>query len=104
MAFIPLLGVIFVGKIAENGTDYSLQKTVEQMLYLVTSREAKYKAKAVIDTFCTRLGDFAQAGIVLGGTALGAGVPFFAWLNAGLTIVWLAVAGQIAKEHRKRTL
>ena len=34
MAMVPLLSVIFVGKIAENSLDYSLQKTVEQTLFL----------------------------------------------------------------------
>lgn len=104
IAVAPVLAVVRIGKILENSTDYSIQNTIRQALFLPTSREAKYKAKAAIDTFCTRLGDFLQAGIVLGGTALGAGVPVFAWLNVCLTAVWLGVAGQIAKEHRKKTL
>jgi len=37
-----------VGKILENSTDYSVQNTVRQALFLPTSREAKYKAKAAI--------------------------------------------------------
>jgi ATP:ADP antiporter, AAA family len=35
--------------------------TVRQALYLLTSREAKYKAKAAIDTFVVRAGDMLQA-------------------------------------------
>ena len=104
IAVAPLLPVVRIGKIMENATDYSIQNTIRHALFLPTTREAKYKAKAAIDTFCTRLGDLLQAGIVLGGTALGAGVPVFAWLNAGLTVAWLAVAGQIAREHRKKTV
>ena len=53
-----------IAKTAENSTDYSLQNTVKQALFLPTSREAKYKAKATIDTFFVRFGDAASAGLV----------------------------------------
>jgi AAA family ATP:ADP antiporter len=104
IAVAPLLAVIRVGKILENSTDYSIQNTVRQALFLPTTREAKYKAKAAIDTFGTRFGDVASAGIVLGGTAVGAATATFAWFNVGLTVAWLGVAGRIAREHRKKTV
>ena len=37
-------------------------------------------------------------------SAAGVGASGFAWLNVALTVVWLAVAGQIAREHRRRTV
>ncbi len=104
IAVAPVLAVVSVLKVLENSTDYSVQNTVRQALFLPTSREAKYKAKAAIDTFFMRLGDVLQAAIVRAGTALGAGIGTFAWLNVGLTVAWLALAGQIAREHRRRTL
>jgi ATP:ADP antiporter, AAA family len=104
IAVVPVLAVIRLGKILENSTDYSIQNTLRHALFLPTTREAKYKAKSVIDTFCTRFGDVLQAVVVFGGTALGLGVWGFAWLNVGLTAAWLAVAFQIAREHRKKTL
>ena len=100
----PVLAVIRWGKILENSADYSIQNTLRHALFLPTSREAKYKAKSVIDTFCTRFGDVLQAGVVFVGTAIGLGVWGFAWLNVALTVVWLAVAVQIAREHRKKTV
>ena len=54
IAFFPILGYIQVAKIFENSTDYSLQNTARQALFLPTSREIKYKAKAAIDTFFVR--------------------------------------------------
>ena len=51
-------------KIAENSLDYSLQNTSRQALWLLTSRDAKYKAKAVIDTFIVRAGDVCSAAVV----------------------------------------
>jgi hypothetical protein len=41
---------------------------------------------------------------VAAGTAVGLGAAGFAWVNVGLTVVWLGVAGRIAREHRRRTL
>lgn len=103
IAVAPVLAVIRWGKIFENSTDYSIQNTLRHALFLPTTREAKYKAKSVVDTFCTRFGDVLQALVVFGGSAIGLGVWGFAWLNVALTLVWLFLAYQIAREHRKKT-
>jgi AAA family ATP:ADP antiporter len=104
IAIAPILAVVRVGKILENSADYSIQNTLRQALFLPTSREAKYKAKAAIDTFCARFGDVLYAVVVALGSRLSFGVAGFAWLNVVLTAAWLGVAGQIAREHRKRTV
>ena len=104
IAVAPILAVVRIGKILENSIDYSLQNTLRQALFLPTSREAKYKAKAAIDTFFTRGGDVLSAGFVVLFQALGLATQVFAVLNVALTVVWLWVAGQIAKEHRKKTV
>src|SRR5262245_21865506 len=95
MAVAPVLAVVRIGKIMENSTDYSIQNTLRQALFLPTSREAKYKAKAAIDTFCTRAGDVVSAGFVALGQVLGLAVPVFAAINVVLTGAWLWVATQI---------
>ena len=41
IAVAPILAVVRVGKIFENSTDYSLQNTLRQALFLPTTREAK---------------------------------------------------------------
>jgi hypothetical protein len=67
LAFLPILRAVRIGKILENSTDYSLQNTARQALFLPTSREAKFKAKQVIDAFCWRAGDVLQAVVVFVG-------------------------------------
>jgi ATP:ADP antiporter, AAA family len=95
--------VVRVAKTLENATDYSIQNTARQALFLPTSREAKYKAKAAIDTFFMRFGDVIQAGIVyVGAEVLQLSTPQFAWINIALALVWLWVVAQIAAEHRRR--
>jgi AAA family ATP:ADP antiporter len=103
LLLVPLLPVIRWAKIFENGADYSIEKTTEQALFLTTSREAKYKAKAAIDTFVKRAGDVLAAVAVYAGTRLAFGVKGFAVANLVLTAVWVAVAVGIAREHRRRT-
>jgi len=104
-AAIGLIGgltVLRIAKTAENSTDYSLQNTVKQALFLPTSREAKYKAKAAIDTFFVRFGDAASAGLIwVGLHQLGFEARSFAFVNVGLVAIWLLLNVGIAREHKK---
>ncbi|MCU1278862.1 MAG: carrier protein [bacterium] len=102
MALVPILTVILVGKVAENSIDYSVQKTVEQTLFLVTTREAKYKVKAVVDTFMVRFGDVVSAGLVWTGTHLGFGTLGFIVANCAIVVAWLLVVVALARSHRAR--
>jgi AAA family ATP:ADP antiporter len=99
-AVIGGLTVLRVAKTAENATDYSLQNTVKQALFLPTSREAKYKAKAAIDTFFVRFGDSASAAIVATGLHVLYFSPrTFALVNVALVLVWILLNVGIAREH-----
>jgi AAA family ATP:ADP antiporter len=102
LAFHPVLGVVRWAKTAENATDYSLQNTVRNVLFLPTTREQKYKAKQAIDTFFVRAGDVLSAGLVLlGTTVLSFQTWHFALVNLVLVAVWLAIAVAIGWEHAK---
>jgi len=100
LALAPLLSLVRVVKVAENAVDYSLQNTINQALFLPTSREAKYKAKAAVDTFCKRFGDVITAVVV----RTGAGIQSICAFSAVLALAWLWSATRIAKQHRKRTV
>jgi ATP:ADP antiporter, AAA family len=101
MAILPVLGVIRIAKVLENSTDYSIQNTARHALFLPTSREAKYKAKAAIDTFFWRVGDMLQGGFVLVGTWLAFTARHFAWINIFLVSFWLMLIVGIYREHKK---
>ena len=103
MAFVPIFSLVRAAKIAENSCDYSLYNTAKQALWLPTTREAKYNAKAAIDTFIVRAGDLLSGGVVLLGTTLGLAVTHFAMINLGLVLVWLFVVVLINREHKART-
>ena len=104
LAFLPLLGVVRWVKTAENATDYSLQNTVRNVLFLPTTREQKYKAKQVIDGFFVRAGDVLSAlSIYAGATRLGFGTREFALLNLGLGALWLALAVLTGRGYARLT-
>jgi len=104
MAIFPLLWVIRTAKIAEKGTDYSVQNTAQNALYLVVSRDAKYKTKAVIDSFVVRAGDACAAGGVwLGTHLLGVSGRGFSTLNVFLCAIWLVVAWRVGSIYRARS-
>ena len=95
------LSYIRVAKTAENSLDYSLNNTLKQALYLPTTREVKFKAKAAIDTFVFRMGDvIAGLGIVaLFVEVLGLGIRAFAIMNVCLAAIWLVLAHFTGKVH-----
>lgn len=103
MLLAPVLSIVRVAKIAENSTDYSLQNTLRQALFLPASRDAKYKAKAAIDTFVVRFGDVSQAGLVLLGTHLAFSFQSFARIVVGVVVVWLCVAWALSREYRRQS-
>jgi len=101
-AFYPVLAIVRWAKTAENATDYSLQNTVRQVLFLPTTREEKYKAKQAIDTFFVRAGDVLSAAVVFAGTTwLAFTTQAFALFNVGLVVLWLALAFLIGRRHRQ---
>lgn len=100
VAIVPALSVIKLGKTAENATDYSLNNTLRNILWLPTTTAMKYKAKQATDTFFVRMGDVTSALMVFVGTGvLALPMRAFAITNVGLVLIWLGVAAMIVVEH-----
>ncbi len=100
MALFPVLGVARWAKTAENSTDYSLQNTVRNILFLPTTRAEKFKAKQAIDAFFVRAGDVLAALVVLGGTTLlGLAPSGFALVNVFVAFLWVVLAWFIGRRY-----
>jgi AAA family ATP:ADP antiporter len=95
----PLLGVLFVARVVESSLDYSLSNTTRQALWLPTSRDAKYKAKQVIDTFVVRAGDVMSALLVWLGSRAVLSDEGFLGVNLVLSGVWLAFALLLGRSY-----
>jgi len=102
IAFGATFIVVYWAKAMENSTDYSLMNALRGALYLITSREEKYKAKAAIDTFFVRAGDVLVGIIVfLGTTYLAFNTERFAALNVFIVLIWIILCFLIIREHKR---
>jgi AAA family ATP:ADP antiporter len=100
IAFVPVLAAVRWAKTAENATDYSLNNTVRNMLFLPTTREQKYKGKQVSDSFFHRAGDvLSSATVFVGASVLALSTTAFALINLGLVAIWLVVAIAIGRAY-----
>jgi AAA family ATP:ADP antiporter len=100
LLIVPTLSVVFYQKVIENSLDYSLANTTQQSLWLVTSREAKYKVKQLADTFIVRAGDAITAVLVM--KRWGFSTTFLVMVNLVGVAVWLLILGLVVKEHKRR--
>jgi ATP:ADP antiporter, AAA family len=104
MLFIPLMWAVLSAKVAENATDYSLNNTVRNMLFLPCTYEQKFAAKQAIDSFFVRMGDVLSAGLVFAGTTVvGLSARGFAGVNAGLAVATLILAWRVGRYYNKLT-
>ena len=102
LAFVPVLAAVRWAKTAENSTDYSLNNTVRNMLFLPCTREQKYSAKQAIDSFFARMGDVLSAGLVFVGTSYFAwGASSFAVFNIFVVTGWLVLAFFVGREYTR---
>jgi len=98
-ALAPALALVATVKVVENSTDYSLQNTIQQALFLPTSRDAKYKAKSAIDTFSVRLGDLASTGLVFLGVRAHMTTFGFALANVVAALAWIVLVAQLRRHQ-----
>jgi ATP:ADP antiporter, AAA family len=87
--------------------DYAITRPCRDSLFTVVSREEKYQAKSLIDTFAYRGGDALSGSLYKAFTAgLGAGHGAVGWLGAAISALWMLLAfglGQAFQRRAQRT-
>jgi AAA family ATP:ADP antiporter len=105
MALIPILFIIKIMKIAENSTDYSVNNTARNVLWLPVDSAMKFKGKPAIDTLYVRMGDgLAALTVLIGIHWLSLTTQQFFVFNIGLVILWLIFTIMLIREHRKASI
>lgn len=103
----PTLGVLAVFETVRRASNFALSKPARETLFTVLSRDEKYKAKGVIDTFVYRGGDsigtLADKGIGMIGIAAGSVAIPLGVVGLGVA-VWLGWREQRPKEPSAPTL
>lgn len=90
----PSLGLLGAVMVLQRSLQYGTDPPARGLLFVPLSQEAKYKAKAFIDTFVYRVGDVSGAWAV----------PLLAWMAlpiapvaAGLSAIWVIVGTGIGR-------
>jgi AAA family ATP:ADP antiporter len=92
LGMAPTVFVLVAFQVMRRACDYGVARPSREVLYTVVSREDKYKAKNLIDTFVYRAGDQIGAWTSAGLTAAGLGIAASAFVAAPFAGLWLLVA------------
>jgi AAA family ATP:ADP antiporter len=97
--FVVLVWVYAVRRVA----DYAITRPCRDSLFTVVSREEKYQAKSLIDTFAYRGGDALSGSLYKALTGgLGAGSSAIGWLGAVVSAVWAVLALALGRAYQQR--
>ncbi|MFN3196896.1 MAG: NTP/NDP exchange transporter [Bradymonadia bacterium] len=99
--------VLWVGSLlntTDNAFSYSINQSAKEALYVPTTSEEKYKAKAFIDMFVQRFAKAIAVGVSLGLGAIADDFSALRWLS-GFTIVvvllWLVAVRYVGREFKE---
>lgn len=94
---------VFVAfQVLRRAGEFALAKPAREVLYTVVSREDKYKAKNLIDTFVYRAGDQVGAWSYTLLASLGVGAAGIALLAAPLAAAWLGISLWLGRRHHRQ--
>jgi AAA family ATP:ADP antiporter len=100
VALAPVLALLKWVKIAEQASDYSLNSTARQVLWLPASTETKIEGKPTVDALFVRLGDGMAALTALAASHGAANATaLMVVVNFVLVALWIATAIVVVREH-----
>ncbi len=103
VALAPGFMVLVVVYAVRRVGDYALTRPCRDALFTVVSREEKYKAKSLIDTFVYRGGDALSGSLYKELTgSFGAGAAAIGWLGAAISALWSVLALALGKAQEQR--
>ncbi|MFV9615255.1 MAG: NTP/NDP exchange transporter [Gammaproteobacteria bacterium] len=97
----PVLGVLLIVQVIRRAGNYAVMRPAREMLYVVLSREEKYKAKNLIDTVVYRTGDAVSAWVYAGMRSVGMSLSTIALIAVPLALVWAWVAFGLGRQQAR---
>lgn len=102
-AMLPTFAVLVIVLAVRRVGEYAVTRPSRDSLYTVVSREEKYKAKSLIDTFIYRGGDVTSASVhKLLVDKLGFGASGIGWVGAVFSAVWVVLALSLGRAQEQR--
>jgi len=103
LALAPRFMVVVLVYAVRRVGDYALTRPCRDALFTVVSREEKYKAKSLIDTFVYRGGDATSGSFYQALTgSLGAGPSAVGWVGAAISALWTVLALGLGRAQEQR--
>lgn len=102
LSFSPTLIYLLIVQVIRRAGNYAIMRPAREMLYVVLSREEKYKAKNFIDTFIYRTGDAISAWVYTGMRSLGLGFSAIAFIAAPLALIWAWIAFDLGRRQAEK--
>ena len=103
---LPVLGMGSALNTLDNGFSYSINQSAKEALYVPTTRDEKYKAKAFIDMFVQRFAKAVAVGVSLGITMVFREFSSLRWLS-GFTVaviaLWIFAALYAGRSFKRMT-
>ena len=103
---VPILWAGSLLNTADSGFSYGLNQSAKETLYVPTSKDEKYKAKAFIDMFVQRFAKVLAIGVSLGITTFFADFSSKRWLSLftmAIVSVWILAARYAGKRFHEMT-
>ena len=102
-ALAPTFMVLVLVYAVRRVADYAITRPCRDSLFTVVSREEKYQAKSLIDTFAYRGGDAVSGSLYKALTGgLGASPAAIGWLGAVIAALWTVLALALGRAFQQR--
>lgn len=102
IAFSPVIAVVAGLQVARRAGNYAITRPGREMLFTVVDREARFKAKPVIDIVLYRGGDMMTAwAFTLLTSVIGLGLGAVAAVGVGIAAVWAVVGVYLGKAYQR---
>ncbi|MGD9171440.1 MAG: MFS transporter [Candidatus Thiodiazotropha sp.] len=99
LGLYPALSVLIAVQVMRRAGNYAIMRPAREMLYVVLSREEKYKAKNFIDTVIYRGGDAVSSWIYAGFKAIGLTLSTIAWIAVPISLLWASIAYKLGRRQ-----
>ncbi|MES9970165.1 MAG: MFS transporter [Candidatus Thiodiazotropha sp.] len=99
LGLFPTLVTLITVQILRRAGNYAIMRPAREMLYVVLSREEKYKAKNFIDTVVYRGGDAVSSWVYAGFKAAGLSLASIAWIAVPLSLTWALIAYRLGRRQ-----
>ncbi|MGB7031564.1 MAG: Npt1/Npt2 family nucleotide transporter, partial [Syntrophobacteria bacterium] len=103
---LPILWVGSSLNTVDNAFSYSINQSAKESLYVPTTKDEKYKAKAFIDMFVQRFAKAVAVGVSLGITSVFKDFSSIRWLSGftiPIIIIWIFAVRYAGRKFKEMT-